>query len=142
MGRGNTARLLRQVAAASALCLVVYYYLLGRPSSSSGGGGGEFLRSGPQSSWVAADAYADAGAAGPPPEVLNNRSLDEEQCRAYFPGLFYEIDRAVAKGPFSIRARNESSHLGPLVARIKDGKVYPFFTHVPLLSTDNPTMAR
>ena len=117
MGRGRAARLLRQVVAASALCLVIYFYLLARPPNSSGG----FLRSGPQSPWVAADA--DAGVDGPPPEVLDNRSLDEEQCRAYFPGLFKEIDDAVAKGPFSIRPRNESSHLGPLVARIKDGKV-------------------
>ena len=109
----NSARLMRQVVVASALCLVIYYYIL------SGGGGGGFLRSGPRSPWVT----ADAGVGRPPREVLDNRSLSEEQCRAHFPGLLREIDDAVAKGPFSIRPRNESSHLGPLIARIKDGKV-------------------
>ena len=85
----NSARLMRQIVVASALCLVVYYYIL------SGGGGGGFLRSGPRSPWVT----ADAGVGRPPREVLDNRSLSEEQCRAHFPGLFREIDDAVAKGP-------------------------------------------
>jgi hypothetical protein len=53
-------------------------------------------------------------------ELLNNRFLTAEQCAAAFPGLTKEIDDAVAKGPFVLE---KSGTLGPLVARIKDGKV-------------------
>ncbi|KAL2149137.1 hypothetical protein VTH82DRAFT_8485 [Thermothelomyces myriococcoides] len=55
-----------------------------------------------------------------PPEILNNLSLDEEQCNAYFPGLTKEIDDAVAKGPFEVK---QTGNRGPLQGRIKDGKI-------------------
>jgi len=57
----------------------------------------------------------------PPAKVLSNRSLDEAQCNAYFPGLTAEIDRAVAEGPFTVK---QSGDLGPLQGRIRDGQIY------------------
>jgi hypothetical protein len=57
-----------------------------------------------------------------PPAILNNLSLDEEQCKAYFPGLTKEIDDVVAKGPFQVK---QTGDLGPLQGRIKDGQVRP-----------------
>ena len=54
------------------------------------------------------------------PELLNNLSLDQDQCDAAFPGLTKEIDDMVAKGPFTV---NHTGDLGPLQGRIKDGKV-------------------
>jgi hypothetical protein len=56
------------------------------------------------------------------PAILNNLSLDEEQCKAYFPGLTKEIDDVVAKGPFQVK---QTGDLGPLQGRIKDGQVRP-----------------
>ncbi|KAL2162429.1 hypothetical protein VTH06DRAFT_7342 [Thermothelomyces fergusii] len=55
-----------------------------------------------------------------PPEILDNLSLDEAQCRAYFPGLTKEIDDVVAKGPFPVK---QTGDLGPLQGRIKDGQI-------------------
>lgn len=52
--------------------------------------------------------------------LLNNLSLTEEQCEAAFPGLTWSIDDVVSQGPFSIKP---TSNLGPVVSRIKDGKV-------------------
>ncbi len=112
-GRRQPARLLRQVVVASVLCLAVYWLMLGR------GPGREGLPSPP--AWSRTSGVDGVGRA--PPEQLENRSLTQERCRAYFPGLFKEIDDAVAEGPFSLRPRNESGHLGPLIARIRDGKV-------------------
>ncbi|KAK3305338.1 glycosyl transferase family 90-domain-containing protein [Chaetomium strumarium] len=57
----------------------------------------------------------------PPREILNNLSLDEEQCNAYFPGLTKEIDDAVAQGPFQVK---QTGDLGPLQGRIKEGQIY------------------
>ncbi|KAK4239931.1 lactation elevated protein 1 [Achaetomium macrosporum] len=54
-------------------------------------------------------------------KILNNLSLDEEQCNAYFPGLTKEIDDAVAQGPFQVK---QTGDLGPLQGRIKDGQIY------------------
>jgi hypothetical protein len=56
-------------------------------------------------------------------ELLNNRFLTAEQCAATFPGLTKEIDDVVAKGPFTLE---KSGPLGPLIARIRDGKVRGF----------------
>jgi hypothetical protein len=55
----------------------------------------------------------------PPPELLRNLSLNEEQCRATFPGLMKEIDDAVAEGPFTLKQLGDSG----LQVRIKDGQV-------------------
>lgn len=55
-----------------------------------------------------------------PPELLNNLSLDEEQCNAAFPGLTKEIEDTVAEGPFQVK---QTGDLGPLQGRIKDGQV-------------------
>jgi hypothetical protein len=77
----------------------------------------------------------------PPPEILNNLSLDEEQCNAYFPGLTKEVDDAVAQGPFQVK---QTGDLGPLQGRIKDGQVRvpsryeQHFDH-QLISTDRYT---
>ncbi|KAK4447881.1 glycosyl transferase family 90-domain-containing protein [Podospora aff. communis PSN243] len=55
------------------------------------------------------------------PELLNNLSLGEDECKAAFPGLTKEIDDTVAKGPFIIKPSGE---LGPLQGRIADGQLY------------------
>lgn len=80
---------------------------------------------------------AGTGPAGgaPPAELLSNRSLDEAQCRAAFPGLTREIDDAVAEGPFVVK---QTGDLGPLQGRIKDGQVSAFvrlFCLVPFLKS-------
>ncbi|KAL2263798.1 hypothetical protein VTK26DRAFT_5090 [Humicola hyalothermophila] len=56
-----------------------------------------------------------------PPELLNNLSLDEDECNIAFPGLTKEIDDAVAEGPFQVK---QTGKLGPLQGRIKDGQIY------------------
>ncbi len=56
-------------------------------------------------------------------EILNNLSLDTEECEAYFPGLTKEIDDVVAEGPFQVK---QTGDLGPLQGRIQDGKVRSF----------------
>ena len=61
-----------------------------------------------------------SGNGRPPPEILNNLSLDTEQCEAYFPGLTREIEEVVAEGPFQVR---QTGDMGPLQGRIRDGKV-------------------
>lgn len=60
----------------------------------------------------------------PPREILNNLSLDEEQCNAYFPGLTKQIEDVVAQGPFEVKQTGDS---GPLQGRIKDGQVRDAF---------------
>ena len=52
-----------------------------------------------------------------------NPSLSARECAAAFPGLTHEIDRAVAEGPFTLI--KPLSTLGPLIARIRDGKASP-----------------
>ncbi|KAH6617307.1 glycosyl transferase family 90-domain-containing protein [Chaetomium tenue] len=64
---------------------------------------------------------ARAGKPALPPEVLNNLSLDEGQCNAYFPGLTKEIDEVVAEGPFPVK---QTGDMGPLQGRIKDGQIH------------------
>ncbi|KAK9426183.1 hypothetical protein SUNI508_12544 [Seiridium unicorne] len=54
-------------------------------------------------------------------QLLNNRFLTSDQCAAAFPELTKDIDDAVAKGPFTLEA---SGPLGPLIGRIKDGKLF------------------
>lgn len=120
-GRSKQSARLQQVVVVSVICLAVYCFLVNpsssldstlsmldtfpRPlSSSSIGGGG-----------------TDAGRSRLTPELLDNRFLTEDQCKAAFPGLTKEIDDVVAKGPFVLERRK--GHLGPLIARIRDGKV-------------------
>ncbi|KAI4861748.1 hypothetical protein F4820DRAFT_52087 [Hypoxylon rubiginosum] len=57
-----------------------------------------------------------------PPSLLNNRFLTTPQCAAAFPGLTKEIDDVVAKGPF-VLPRNPHPGLGPLVARVRGGRL-------------------
>ena len=52
--------------------------------------------------------------------MLNDLSLDEAQCEAYFPGLTKEIDEVVAEGPFEVKRTGD---MGPLQGRIRNGQV-------------------
>ncbi|KAK8089887.1 hypothetical protein PG997_004848 [Apiospora hydei] len=62
------------------------------------------------------------------PELLNDRFMNSQQCASTFPGLTKEVDDVVAKGSFTL---TKTSELGPLIARIKDGKVgYQGFKNV------------
>ncbi|KAK8114186.1 hypothetical protein PG999_006255 [Apiospora kogelbergensis] len=45
----------------------------------------------------------------------------EAVCATTFPGLTKEIDDVVAKGPFTL---TKTGDLGPLIARVKDGKLF------------------
>ncbi|KAI0390257.1 hypothetical protein F5Y17DRAFT_469058 [Xylariaceae sp. FL0594] len=110
----QTARL-RQIIVGCVVCLAVYCFLLygagrwriprrggeGYNAGTSGDGGGKKKLS---------------------PDLLTNRFLTEEQCRATFPGLLDQVDEEVAKGPFVLK-RNPNN-LGPLIARIRDGQLY------------------
>jgi len=57
-----------------------------------------------------------------PKDITESLSLNEQQCRAAFPGLTKEIDDAVARGPF-ILEKKPDDYQGLVQARIKDGKV-------------------
>lgn len=63
------------------------------------------------------------GAKYPSEDKLENRALNEEQCRAAFPGLTKEIDDAVARGPFKLD-KEPPDHQGLVQGRIKNGKLY------------------
>jgi len=63
------------------------------------------------------------GAKYPSEDKLENRALNEEQCRAAFPGLTKEIDDAVARGPFKLD-KEPPDHQGLVQGRIKNGKVH------------------
>lgn len=58
----------------------------------------------------------------PSRENLENRSLNDEQCSATFPGLTKEIDDAVARGPFKLD-KAPQDYQGLVQGRIKDGHV-------------------
>ncbi|KAI1821384.1 glycosyl transferase family 90-domain-containing protein [Xylaria intraflava] len=90
---------LRQIFVVSVLCLAIYCFLV-VPEKN--------LKEEPKRAL--------------PQELLNNRFLTEDQCRARFPGLLAEVDNEVAKGPFTLQ-RNPYN-LGPLIARIRDGQLY------------------
>lgn len=53
--------------------------------------------------------------------VFDTLNLSEEQCNVTFPGLTDDIDRTIARGPFTLK--QTTGALGPLQARIKDGQV-------------------
>ncbi|KAI1344852.1 hypothetical protein F5Y15DRAFT_421940 [Xylariaceae sp. FL0016] len=142
----RTARL-RQVVVISALCLAVYLFLW-IPDDAREGSGLGYSRSamwntypnglprtppqtpltGPEGTGKQQQQQQQRERAGEPegkqlPEGLrDNRFLTEAQCRNTFPGLLKEVDDAVAKGPFTLE-RNPLD-LGPLIARIQDGKLY------------------
>lgn len=118
-GPSSAARL-RQVFIVSVVCLALYCFLLVPDHSLD-------------SSRTVVDTFPNAHAHAhphsnpawmkkPPPALLNNRFLTSSQCAAAFPGLTKEIDDVVAKGPFTLARRPHD--LGPLVARIRDGKLY------------------
>ncbi|KAI0601321.1 hypothetical protein F4775DRAFT_589539 [Biscogniauxia sp. FL1348] len=123
----QTARLKQVIVVACVVCLAVYCFVLappGRrdpnlsPSSSS-----TFGAVSPESEFHRPSYKYEQPPLPPlPPELLEDRSLTEAQCRASFPGLLKEVDDAVARGPFTLK-RNRSS-LGPLIARIRDGQLY------------------
>jgi hypothetical protein len=87
-------------------------------SSSSSGGGSASVR--PARASSASSSPAPFLKPALPKEVLENLSLNEEECDAAFPGLTKEIDDAVSLGPFKVK---QTGDLGPLQGRIKDGKV-------------------
>lgn len=100
---------LRQILITSVGLLLLYVFLV-TPEASL------------DSSKTILDTFPDGPGRRPrhPKALLDNRFLTAEQCAAAFPGLTKEIDDAVAKGPFVLE---RTSELGPLIARIKDGKV-------------------
>ncbi|TVY14473.1 O-glucosyltransferase rumi-like protein [Lachnellula arida] len=59
----------------------------------------------------------------PSKETTESLFLNEQQCRATFPGLTKEIDDAVARGPF-VLDKKPDDYQGLVQARIKDGKLY------------------
>ncbi|KAI5926900.1 hypothetical protein F4810DRAFT_416425 [Camillea tinctor] len=115
---------LKQIFVACVICLALYCFMLappGRPDT--------VLSSSSSSSSSSGAVSPEPEFHGPsykyeqlPPELLENRSLTEAQCRASFPGLLKEVDDAVARGPFTLK-RSRSS-LGPLIGRIRDGQLY------------------
>ncbi|KAI1302010.1 hypothetical protein F5Y03DRAFT_215041 [Xylaria venustula] len=119
----KTARL-RQIVIISVICLAIYCFLLVPDESLDGSRSTnpEAYESQPQPR--PQQRQGEDGERGDilPPDLLNNRFLTEEQCRASFPGLLDEVDNEVAKGPFKLeRPLND---LGPLIARIGDGQLY------------------
>ncbi|KAH8163731.1 hypothetical protein CIB48_g4527 [Xylaria polymorpha] len=109
----QTARL-RQIVVVSVICLAIYCFLLEPEDSldSSRSANPEVYQQRQRE-----ERYETL-----PPELLNNRFLTEDQCRATFPGLLEQVDDEVAKGPFKLERL--PSNLGPLIARIRDGQLY------------------
>ncbi|KAI1778105.1 hypothetical protein F4818DRAFT_438280 [Hypoxylon cercidicola] len=113
--RGPTSRArLRQVVVVSVVCLALYCFLLVPDHSLD-------------SSRTVPETFPYAPRKPPrprehPPELLDNRFLAAPQCAAAFPGLTREVDDAVARGPFAL-PRNARAGLGPLVARVRGGRL-------------------
>ncbi|KAI0813415.1 hypothetical protein GGR55DRAFT_576317 [Xylaria sp. FL0064] len=114
---------LRQIVIISVVCLAIYCFLLVPDESLDG-----FRSTNPE-------AYQSRAQSQPqerekeeerrhvlPAELLNNRFLTEDRCRASFPGLLEQVDNEVAKGPFKLE--RPANLLGPLIARIRDGQLY------------------
>lgn len=59
----------------------------------------------------------------PSKEIFQSLTLTDAQCKAYFPGLTDEIDRAVARGPFDLE-KLKDTYVGLVHGRIRDGKLY------------------
>ncbi|CAJ2502349.1 Uu.00g097430.m01.CDS01 [Anthostomella pinea] len=118
----QTSRL-RQIVVISVLCLALYCLLL-VPDQSLDSSRSTTFDTFPKTSSpkpVSQQAKGKSSLAALSPELLNNRFLTEAQCRASFPGLLKEIDDVVAKGPFTLERKSEG--LGPLIARIRHGKL-------------------
>ncbi len=112
------ARRWRPVATALGVCVVLSFLLVAfgwdglspRPEATTGPAAGSWL-------W---QQEHKTKLRRPSPAVLASLGLDEETCRATFPGLMDDIDGLVSLGPFTLRpARND----GPLQVRIQDGQV-------------------
>ncbi|KAI3342462.1 hypothetical protein F4824DRAFT_204128 [Ustulina deusta] len=121
----QTARL-RQIVVISVLCLAIYCFLVVPDESLDGSRSTnpEVYQSQSQSRPQERQREEEEGGRhnALPPDLLSNRFLTEDQCRASFPGLLEQVDNEVAKGPFKLeRSPND---LGPLVARIRDGQLY------------------
>ncbi|KAI8629961.1 hypothetical protein F5Y19DRAFT_65781 [Xylariaceae sp. FL1651] len=112
---------LRQIVVISVLCLAIYCFLLVPEESldSSRSTNPEAYQSRPHHEH---QGHREEERYALPPELLNNRFLTEDQCRATFPGLLKEVDDEVAKGPFELE--RYPTDLGPLIARIRDGQLY------------------
>ncbi|KAI0454376.1 hypothetical protein F5B21DRAFT_243863 [Xylaria acuta] len=116
----QTARL-RQIVVVSVICLAIYCFLL-VPEESL-----DSSRSTNPEAYQSQQRQRQRQREGEgyhtlPPELLNNRFLTEDQCRATFPGLLEQVDNEVAKGPFKLE--RSPGNLGPLIARIRDGQLY------------------
>ncbi|KAI6090532.1 hypothetical protein F4821DRAFT_19651 [Hypoxylon rubiginosum] len=116
-GPSSHARLLRQVVVISVVCLALYCFLLVPEHSLNAS------RTVPEPfHYAGSSSGSQQSPPRHPPELLNNRFLTTSQCAVAFPGLTKEIDDVVAKGPFTL-PRNPHTGLGPLVARVRDGKL-------------------
>jgi len=100
-------------------CVALYYFFTpGRQSLYS--------RSYPNDGYDVDADYSDEerhvrGPGPPSSSAFENLSLDELQCRETFPDLTYEIDRAVANGPFKLEKQIVK---GPLIAAIRGGELW------------------
>jgi len=111
--RTRPNRLLRQVTAVLGFALVGYCLIFVFKSPSIPAAGRQTASFSPETGFHKKQSLIT-------PETLNNLSLDEEQCKASFPGLNKEIDDVVAEGPFKVKQNIAS---GPLQGRIKNGQV-------------------
>ncbi|KAI1171526.1 glycosyl transferase family 90-domain-containing protein [Nemania sp. FL0916] len=59
----------------------------------------------------------------PSPDVFQALNLNEAECKAVFPDLTNDIDAVVALGPFKLTPPRGNNNNGPLLARIRDGKL-------------------
>ncbi|KAI1100957.1 hypothetical protein F4804DRAFT_317488 [Jackrogersella minutella] len=121
-GLTSSARL-RQVVIVSVICLALYCFLL-VPDHSLDSSRSTIVDTFPHTHPHSPpnSKSSPAWMNKPPPSLLNNRFLTTSECAAAFPGLTKEIDDVVAKGPFTLSRRPHD--LGPLVARIRDGRLY------------------
>ncbi|KAI0110833.1 hypothetical protein GGR51DRAFT_80125 [Nemania sp. FL0031] len=114
----RTARL-RQIVVIAVICLTIYCLLLVPEDSldSSRSANPEAYQSQTRQQQQREEERRHTL----PLELLNNRFLNEDQCRASFPGLLEQVDNEVAKGPFKLQ--RPANDLGPLIARIRDGQL-------------------
>ncbi|KAI1178135.1 hypothetical protein F4777DRAFT_145357 [Nemania sp. FL0916] len=112
---------LRQIVVISVLCLAIYCFLL-TPSSGSSSTASKNSETWESPPLMRPGKGAANGRSSLPPELLNNRFLTEDQCRATFPRLLEQVDDEVAKGPFTLT--RTPGNLGPTIARIRDGQLY------------------
>ncbi|KAI1130127.1 hypothetical protein F5Y10DRAFT_136863 [Nemania abortiva] len=116
----QTARL-RQIVVISVICFAIYCFLLVPEESldSPRSANPELYQSQPRQQQQQLQREEETHVL--PAELLSNRFLTEDQCRASFPGLLDQVDDEVAKGPFKLE--RPKSNLGPLIARIRGGQL-------------------